>query len=90
VNGASYCREHAPKKPVTPQRQMRNSSEYKTNRKRALVRDGFACRQCGATEHLTVDHFVPLARGGDNSLSNLWTLCTRCHDLKTRDEAKVR
>ena len=31
-----------------------------------------------------VDHIVPCVEGGDNSLSNLQTLCIRCHAERTR------
>lgn len=71
---------------MTYARVMRGKSEYKTNRKRALVRDGFQCRLCNSVNNLTVDHFIPLARGGTNDLENLWTLCQPCHDKKTREE----
>lgn len=45
------------------------------------------CRMClakGITEpgdH--VDHIIPLAKGGDNDLSNLQPLCASCHSSKT-------
>lgn len=38
-----------------------------------------ACTCCGATDDLTRDHIVPLARGGTNHPSNLRTLCRRCN-----------
>lgn len=31
---------------------------------------------------LTVDHVVPLARGGTNDLANLQVLCKRCNSAK--------
>lgn len=40
------------------------------------------CAACGATEDLTVDHIVPLARGGRGELSNLQTLCRMCNGSK--------
>jgi len=30
------------------------------------------------------DHIVPIAEGGPNELSNLRTLCIRCHQAETR------
>lgn len=47
-----------------------------------MDRDGRACLKCGATESLSIDHVVPLAKGGDNSPSNLQTLCKRCNSGK--------
>lgn len=86
LSAKSYCPEHQPKTktPDTHPRRMRSKSEYKTNRKRALIRDGYQCRQCGSEDNLTVDHFIPLAKGGGNEIDNLWTLCKTCHDFKTR------
>jgi hypothetical protein len=37
-----------------------------------------------------VDHVVPLAEGGDNSLANLRTLCWRCHSVVTAELAGRR
>ena len=42
-------------------------------------RDGNKCLQCGSTEHLTIDHIVPVYHGGGNEYSNLRTLCNRCN-----------
>lgn len=44
-------------------------------------RDGF-CLCCGSNESLTVDHIVPVSRGGKNSLSNFQTLCRSCNSRK--------
>jgi len=40
------------------------------------------CQHCGATENLTVDHIVPLAKGGTNELDNLQPLCKSCNSSK--------
>lgn len=48
-------------------------------------RDGFACVQCKGTEDLTIDHIVPLSRGGTDELSNLQTMCHACNLTKGRD-----
>ncbi|MGH3083633.1 MAG: HNH endonuclease [Gaiellaceae bacterium] len=40
------------------------------------ARDGNRCRNCGATEKLSVHHVV---RGGPDLPENLITLCSRCH-----------
>lgn len=45
-------------------------------------RDEYACRTCGATEPLQVDHVYPLARGGTSALDNLQTLCGPCNRRK--------
>lgn len=45
-------------------------------------RDNYTCRICGATEHLSVDHVVPLYLGGTNDFENLQTLCLSCNCRK--------
>lgn len=53
-------------------------------------RDNYTCRKCGynrRTSHevrqLHADHIIPLTKNGPNKLSNLQTLCTKCHQFKT-------
>jgi hypothetical protein len=45
-----------------------------------LARDGYTCRECGATEgELHVDHVIPIAAGGRNEEDNLQILCRPCN-----------
>ncbi|WP_373526460.1 HNH endonuclease [Nostoc sp.] len=49
-------------------------------------RDKYQCQSCGKTTveiNLTIDHIIPLARGGQNDISNLQTLCFVCNQQKT-------
>jgi 5-methylcytosine-specific restriction endonuclease McrA len=51
-----------------------------------LERDGYKCQLCGKTAkdtHLEVDHKIPVAKGGTDSLDNLWTLCIECNRGKS-------
>ena len=48
-------------------------------------RDGDRCRYCGGAltgDSRTVDHVVPVSRGGTNQLANLVTACRRCNRMK--------
>ena len=36
------------------------------------------CSTCGSTKDLTLDHIIPLARGGTNDQSNARVLCRKC------------
>lgn len=53
---------------------------------RVFDRDGYRCQRCGASgangAELTVDHIVPVSRGGTNDPSNLRTLCRSCNSRK--------
>ena len=69
-------------------------SEFKNNKKtrsgltlslrfNVFRRDDYKCQICGATAkdgvRLEVDHKVPVAKGGTDDMSNLWTLCFNCN-----------
>ncbi len=43
---------------------------------------GHTCPGCGSSERLTVDHVVPLSKGGSNAADNLQPLCVRCNAAK--------
>lgn len=40
------------------------------------------CYLCGSREKQTVDHIIPLSRGGRHSVGNLGTLCHSCNSRK--------
>ena len=41
------------------------------------------CRYCHSTENLTLDHKIPLIKGGKNEKKNLQCLCGRCNGMKS-------
>lgn len=57
-------------------------------RQRIKERDGFTCKQCGASVHnepnllLEIDHIIPVSKGGLTTEDNLQTLCWRCNRRK--------
>jgi HNH endonuclease/Homing endonuclease associated repeat len=52
---------------------------------KVLLRDRFSCRQCGASPATTIgvelhlDHIIPWSKGGETTLENLQTLCSKCN-----------
>ena len=52
-----------------------------------MIRDGHKCQLCGRNVSdgikLEIDHKVPVSRGGENALDNLWTLCFDCNRGKS-------
>lgn len=45
-------------------------------------RYGRACLACGKIMPLTIDHVIPLSKGGKNTIDNLQPLCLKCNDSK--------
>lgn len=55
-------------------------------RKATILRDGYKCMECGKTDCiLEVHHIKPRRLGGSDTISNLITLCSKCHD-KTKNK----
>lgn len=50
------------------------------------LRDGCACAWCGASveqgAQLTLDHLLPVSKGGTNNEANLVTACQRCNSSR--------
>lgn len=40
------------------------------------------CIKCGSTEKLTIDHIIPLSKGGSKAQSNWQILCLKCNRAK--------
>ena len=61
------------------------SSNYKYHmineslRHKISHRDNYSCRVCNTDTNLEIHHIVKLIHGGNNSSSNLITLCKSCH-----------
>jgi 5-methylcytosine-specific restriction endonuclease McrA len=57
--------------------------EFLEVRTAVLKRDGYRCVNCGQTgTELHVHHIIPRSEGGTNDLSNLVTLCAKCHSIQ--------
>ena len=55
-----------------------------------IERDGYVCKHsgCGQTEYLTVDHIVPISKGGSDDIANLQFLC-RPHNSSKGDRTHL-
>jgi 5-methylcytosine-specific restriction endonuclease McrA len=66
------------------------NSKTRRRRFRALIRrDGAACAYCGRPagtgepfSRLSVDHVIPVSRGGTDALTNLVLACRACNCAK--------
>jgi hypothetical protein len=50
--------------------------------KRLKSNRGEFCANCGAGNRLTIDHIVPLSKGGSNDDDNLQLMCLPCNQRK--------
>ena len=76
------------------QRRAHRNASAQTKSKRILVfeRDRYRCRYCGHAVRLielqrpkymaTLDHVIPVSRGGTRDMENLVTACCRCNNKK--------
>jgi 5-methylcytosine-specific restriction endonuclease McrA len=55
-----------------------------------LLEAGGRCLACGEQEDPTVDHVIPLALGGPNTIENVQPLCSACNNLKGCEVADYR
>ena len=55
----------------------------KLQRQRSLNLYGGRCCFCGEPHATTLDHLVPLAKGGYTSFGNLLPACSRCNHSKS-------
>jgi 5-methylcytosine-specific restriction endonuclease McrA len=51
-------------------------------RDRKTVISAGKCAHCRTSQKLTVDHIIPLARGGAHDISNFQCLCAKCNREK--------
>ena len=92
--------EHQPKNSAEQSRKKSANSltedqvkltRFSEVRKAVLARDRYRCTNCRKSEDqaetLDVDHIVPRGAGGSERISNLHTLCRKCHDAKDNDAA---
>lgn len=65
-----------------------HSTYWRQIREQALARDN-GCRLCGSLENLQAHHRT-YARLGQESLDDLTTLCSECHDVVTDHQRRKR
>jgi 5-methylcytosine-specific restriction endonuclease McrA len=65
----------------TPGRSRGNRHRRRLQRIMAIY--GAACVYCGVIgQRLTVDHYIPRAKGGDENIANTVPACESCNGLK--------
>jgi 5-methylcytosine-specific restriction endonuclease McrA len=47
-----------------------------------LEQYGNECLGCGTTESISIDHVIPISKGGPNTIDNIQPLCRSCNTRK--------
>jgi 5-methylcytosine-specific restriction protein A len=63
------------------------STNWKQLRADCLARDGNKCTKCGSTHRLAAHHIIERACRGNDALTNLTILCSKCHNAKHRSRS---
>lgn len=94
----SYHRDFYAKQYATVEGRLRMITNVNNRRARLMQAEGdftaeeFAelcflygniCLSCKESKTLTVDHVVPLSKGGNNTISNIQPLCKSCNSQKS-------
>ena len=93
ANGCDIWLRKCPACGITNKRQRNSTINIKRNtraisdklRYKVLKRDNFKCCACGASPakdpsvELHIDHIIPWSKGGESTLENLQTLCSKCN-----------
>lgn len=58
------------------------------SRREVLKRDNHSCQYCGNNKHLTLDHLIPVSKGGQHKWDNVVTACEPCNQRK-RDRTPI-
>ena len=78
-------KEPSPPKPTATEKKRKHAI-YVPHKTTLYADQSGRCNGCGQKfhfKHFTVDHIMPLARGGINDLENLQGLCYYCNNLKS-------
>ena len=57
-------------------------AEVPFSKKNVYRRDDHACQYCGSGDHLTLDHILPLSKGGRTNWENVVCCCRMCNARK--------
>lgn len=59
------------------------SKERKEEFKKMCEEYGNICPCCGEKKKLTIDHIVPISKGGSDDIDNIQPLCSNCNNKKS-------
>lgn len=63
---------------------IKNISCHKIRKRIIRQRDQYTCIYCGASSNLSLDHIIPLSKGGGKiNIHNIVTSCVPCNALRS-------
>ena len=87
TKAAKWVKNNPEKNALKSQRRrakMRSCETYFINNKEMRKLYCSPCANCGSKENITLDHIIPISRGGRHSIGNLQSLCHSCNGSKHR------
>jgi len=79
---AQAARQRAVKRELIAKRRSQFASQHEALCLRLLTVKPYECATCGGQDDLTIDHIVPLSKGGTDDLGNLQFLCRKHNSQK--------
>lgn len=79
---ASKNREHLRDKANKRRAMIANNGIYEILPKHMKLLYASPCIYCGATENISLDHVIPVSRGGTHGIGNLVSACLSCNSSK--------
>lgn len=52
------------------------------SKRNVMIRDNYKCGYCGCNDELTIDHVIPISRGGKTEFDNCIACCIKCNTKK--------
>jgi len=76
-----------PLRMLKKQGRVLSGDSYGKNARLNLMRKyNYRCTYCGSEENLSVDHVIPLSKGGEDYIENLVIACRKCNSSKGNKE----
>lgn len=77
------CRTYASSpRPIDNTRRKSKASGWIQRLRTAVFERDKVCVECGSDQDLTIDHRIPVSKGGPTTLENLQVLCRQCNSRK--------